>query len=123
MYRREDCRDQVSLVERVMFSDYELIERFAENCKEDIIHYKCGRNDLPKDNSPQVFLSNLLYSLFYGLWRMAYVCPSNIFFYLCSSYFILCLTSLYLAHREKQSSVFRTLLRSWTVFVKLKFLE
>jgi len=43
---REDCREQVSLVERVMFSDYSVIGKFADTCKNDILTHKCGRGKL-----------------------------------------------------------------------------
>lgn len=40
------CQDLITSLEGVVFSDYEMIERFATHCEDDIKTYKCGRNDM-----------------------------------------------------------------------------
>jgi Golgi apparatus protein 1 len=39
------CQTLITRLEGVIFGDYEMIEQFAKNCEEDILKYKCGRND------------------------------------------------------------------------------
>lgn len=41
------CQGLVTKLEGVIFSDYELIERFADKCQSDIGRFQCGRNEAP----------------------------------------------------------------------------
>ncbi|ODN04277.1 Golgi apparatus protein 1 [Orchesella cincta] len=40
------CQSLITRLEGVVFSDYELIERFADKCQTDIERLQCGRNDV-----------------------------------------------------------------------------
>ena len=37
------CQNFLNKMANIIFSDYRLIYRFAETCREDIRQYKCGR--------------------------------------------------------------------------------
>jgi len=49
------CQGLITRLEGVVFSDYEMIERFATNCEDDIKTFKCGRNDIGQVSVKKVF--------------------------------------------------------------------
>jgi len=50
------CRELLDRMERLVFTDYQLVYKFVEHCEKDIERLHCGRTAADDDNKDEVQL-------------------------------------------------------------------